>query len=135
MSNYFQKALKINKYVWNKLVWLSSTLWRDTKDFFFCSQFSCHLKSNKIHRFDHGSAAQTPRKGHIPQKDIGMSQNWMSPIPTLAGLVLAHLATTGAPSGNCLCRVFSSRNLSRLQSFSIQTSGKMGIMVFKNSCL
>lgn len=92
MSNDFQKALKINKYVWDKWVWLSSTPWRDTNDFFFFSAgLSCHLKSNKIHGFDHCSAAQSPGKGTFPQKEIGMSQRWTSLTAALAGLILAQL--------------------------------------------
>lgn len=59
--------------------------------FFFSAGFSCHLKSNKIHGFDHGSAAQSAGKRTFPQKEVGVSQRWMSPTAALAGLILAQL--------------------------------------------
>lgn len=58
---------------------------------FFSAGFSCHLRSNKIYGLNHGSAAQSPGKASFPQKEIVMSQRWISPTAALAGLMLSQL--------------------------------------------
>lgn len=188
MSNDFQKALKINKYVWDKWVWLSSTPCRDTKDLlFFSTGFSCHLNSNKIHWFNHGFAAWFPGKHIVLKRKLGCHRCEYHPLQPIAHLILAQLChsfglwsaaeggtpvtdsdcllqvpgtgvaslkqqkdflstlghlgiicsqgivlvTTWVLWENCLCGIFSSRNLSELQSVSIQIFKKMGTMVFK----
>lgn len=69
MSNDFQKALKINKYVWDKWVWLSSTPCRDTKDLLFL--FSAGLLPPK---FKQNSLVQSWFCSMVPRKGIFSSQ-------------------------------------------------------------
>lgn len=105
MSNVFQNALKINKYVWDKSVWLSSTLEKVQKIYFFSwILLPPEVKQNLCIRS--WICTTIPRKG-----DCSLKGDWdISEVRVmyvmLAGIILAHLCHS-RPMDNSWTRVTS----------------------------